>query len=183
MSREYRALHQRILFIGHEVQNDPSKETITYNFSVIGASGSHYQVSLTFPAGTLTCTCSDYVYRRQRCKHIYFLIARVFRHPEWMHLDVLDITQVKSILESLNQYYVHEQEKFESKALQKEEKQKDKPNEEDEDPCLICYEMILEKERTRSCWQCKHAVHAQCFMRWLKHTRRNVCAYCRADWS
>lgn len=70
-ARKQSALRERICFLG-TLDNE--------TYAIQGSTGEKvYHVKV---APNPTCTCPDYTYRRNRCKHIYFMLLRMLRVPD-----------------------------------------------------------------------------------------------------
>ena len=52
----------------------PEYETdLIYTYLVMGSTGNAYKVKIT---NETSCSCPDYIFNRNRCKHIYFILIR-----------------------------------------------------------------------------------------------------------
>jgi predicted nucleic acid-binding Zn finger protein len=82
-ARKRRALEQRILFGGYRA----SDSIVT--FDVLGTTGKCYIVRFSSTNEGWSCTCPDYALRGRghRCKHIYFVLARV------LHVSIVEDAQ------------------------------------------------------------------------------------------
>ena len=74
-----RGLHERIFFL----RASKMRTFQGLKYEVKGTRSTIYYVRVSTEEGA-TCTCRDYEYRRVRCKHIYFILKRIWK------LDDLD---------------------------------------------------------------------------------------------
>lgn len=68
-ARMARGKTQKIYLVNRNVDNENA------TFDVMGTTGNIYSVKLN---GAPTCTCPDFSLRHKRCKHIFFMLGRIF---------------------------------------------------------------------------------------------------------
>lgn len=93
VARKQRALRQRIFFV------DARATDSHMCFEVLGTTDNSYQVKFAADKGAWSCTCPDYAPRGRmprhghRCKHIFFVLARVLH----LAIDEHDTTTLHTI--------------------------------------------------------------------------------------
>ena len=70
--RRERGLTQRLFLISTENQDDK------ISYSILGSTGNVYEIDM-YKNGKTTCTCPDYMTRKNICKHQYFIMDRVLK--------------------------------------------------------------------------------------------------------
>src|SRR4051812_7854048 len=70
--RKSRGVNQN-LYIIEAIATD---DEYSRQFAVMGSTGNVYTVTIK---GSPTCTCPDYILRKRRCKHIFFILIRAMR--------------------------------------------------------------------------------------------------------
>ncbi|KAM0968529.1 hypothetical protein ACFX13_017170 [Malus domestica] len=177
--RILRALHHNLRLLHHRESN----------FSVLGATGNVYTVSLS---ATPSCTCPD---RTTPCKHILFVFLRVLGLPlddACLRRKTLRSCQVSRLLglpmlpESLAAVSLRE--RFHQLFFQ-ESSSTTRPRHdleiEEGRSCPICLEeMAGREERVVACGACRNPIHEECLMKWKRSSGRRSanCVICRARW-
>ena len=177
--RYERARNQRFYLITSDISNNLCK------FNVMGSTGNVYTVLIDSEKDT--CTCPDYLGRKQHCKHIIFVLNMVLSiniedifmrnyNPDSIKTyaenhDIFTQFTSDSLIERFNKINI-------SKSTDSEVKQK--MNQE----CAICFEKINhEKDKIVYCkYVCGNSVHKECFNRWST-IKPNQCVYCRGMWT
>lgn len=188
--RLQRGLTQRILLLGTRDVDPLTCHDREY--TVLGSKGDEYKVTVS---NQLWCTCPDMSYRSKRCKHIFFVMARVLGVTDQATLDKETFSE-----EELLRIYANQPERTLSPRLpgspEKENKEEvvNVTNIDDDDrwvrrrdfvgvDCSICFEPMEKDEGLVWCkTQCGNSVHSICHRRWKKAIKRNECVYCREDW-
>lgn len=107
----------------------------------------------------ITCTCPDNTYKKNICKHIYWLASKHICVPDPQNWDQDDID--KFIL-SYSRYFI-------------------KTRKGRNDQCPICLKNIdYKNEYTFCCTQiCENSIHTICWYRYYLTTYSNKCVICR----
>ena len=181
--RKARGRTQRLYLI----ERMPSKAKYKQSFQVMGSTGNVYMVEIK---ATPSCTCPDYMTRKRRCKHIYFIMLRIMGivkgedkakytrlELETMFASVPQIRQDLCVSNTLKDKYA----KFKTKEG-KEEGEKGVAKRLD-DSCPICLEEFDDTEPVDYCKAtCGKAVHVSCFDLYAKTQARPACVFCRSPW-
>jgi len=198
MSRKYAALQQRMYLLRAEENEIASG----WKFVVEGASGTPYTVC--FGTEGCSCTCPDFTYRHNYCKHILFIIGRVAKDQTRMHtireshnpdsfvFDCDLSNKIRTVLSARGDTAATATttEVQDPHALQVHPKEDhvggDNTKEGPIDECPICYEPIsptgvpdnqpLDRE---SCPTCHKVLHYSCMQRWWKNNKK-TCPMCRS---
>jgi hypothetical protein len=188
--RVTRALQQRLIMLREGINDEHTKG----KYLVQGSTESTYTVSIgRFPK----CTCPDHCYRKNRCKHIYFILLNVLVIPRHVatHTQRFALRDLKAYFEArlrrVNNYVerIDEKEDEEEKVIEldldKIETQygaKRKPITGMD--CPICLESMDEaKENIIYCSKtCGNNMHTTCVERWSRHSGKWSCPLCRSDW-
>lgn len=177
-----RALKQRMYLL--EVFKNNDKD---WSFVVEGFSGNNY--GLIFAEKGMSCGCPDFKQRGRICKHMYFILGRVF-----INKTILNALKMKANVNiyDYSEYFEGQIETFLNKTndttdkikkkikIKDDEKEKEKDNDEDKEPCSICFEEFG-NELVYDCEVCKKQIHKECMDRWLKHNKS--CVLCRSPWN
>lgn len=151
-ARIERALSQRIFLI---------ERVDTHVFAVAGLTN-NYRVTLSAENFRgHCCTCPDYVRRQDMCKHIAFVLFRVFKLNREAFLDNHDVLPDFAV----------EVKPDGPKRLEKEDEE-----------CCICYERFDEttNDTFSHCDTCGHRIHDQCWTVWMQHNPSALCPLCRS---
>jgi hypothetical protein len=147
------------------------------SFRIQGSTGNVYVVSVARRPG---CTCIDHRINGHTCKHILFVMLRVYDIPRTN--DVVWQSQLgREELEGV---------------LGREfgRRPRDRRKVDGGDCCPICYEEMHatghgtdDLVRLKWCGACGNNVHEACFSRWMADCLRRgadpTCVVCRAQWS
>ena len=153
---------QKIYLVNRNVNDQ------TAIFNIMGTTGNIYEVKLS---GSPTCTCPDFSQRHSRCKHIFFMLAKIF--------NVKDPNQKNFTSEEISQYinnYKANIAKFNIKydiiagSIDVGIKGLD-------DDCCICLDTVLNGDKYVYCkTTCGRCIHADCYNMVVKKTLK--CPYC-----
>lgn len=134
-------------------------------FNIMGTTGKIYTVSLT---GLPSCTCPDYTRNHKRCKHILFMLVRIFNcsDPYQILFTPLEI-----------QHYIQQYNSSFTKYLNNEPLCQD-------DTCVICLEPLQNGTSYVFCSRsCRRCLHSTCFQMLTQYTtnyqRQAKCPYCK----
>lgn len=159
-SRYERALKQRLLLVDSNVRNT---STYNVNYGILGSTGKRYNIDV---ANTVRCSCPDFTYRKQICKHIIFLWTKVWKR----HFDGLTYP-IRTTLEERHQYHLVAA--GSDATLHTEQK----PVE--DDCCCICLEDICQDDVLIWCKHCGKNIHTICYNRYVAHSPSTRCPLCR----
>jgi hypothetical protein len=156
-ARLQRALSQRIYLVGSARVDD------ALHFHVMGASNTVYRVHVT--RDSVACTCPDHTQRGAACKHIIFVLVRVYRvSPEvagYCLAAMLERAAHSAPACVTTQWHT--------------------PNYAAEDECPICLEELADAAGVVWCrYGCGKCFHPDCARRW--HAINPTCVLCRAPW-
>lgn len=164
LGRVERAISQKLYLINRNVDSDSA------TFDVMGSRGVSYIVTLD---GNPSCTCPDHTTRGSRCKHILFILIRIF--------DLVDPYQKKFTQKEVKGYikkYIENIKKLNIKydvvkgCVDVGAKYLD-------DNCPICLDPILNGEVYIYCKQsCGRCIHTDCFDMYSKCKKTKKCVYC-----
>lgn len=163
--RMNRGKTQKIYLVNRNVDDQAAK------FNVMGTTGNIYEVKLS---GSPTCTCPDFCQRQNRCKHIFFMLAKIF--------NVNNPHQEKFTKEEILQYITN----YKTNIAKYNIKYDVKANCIDvgvrgtDDDCCICLDGVLNGEPYVYCKEiCGRCVHADCYNMVVKKTSK--CPYCSSQ--
>mgnify|MGYP000990748254 CR=1 FL=1 len=175
--RKNRGIVQKLYLVEIlEASDDLKREYI-----VMGSTGNVYRVEIS---ETPTCTCPDYVQRKCRCKHIYFILLRIMKISKEMEdkqkysndelvtmfQNIPNITNNLIVGENIKKIYI----KKKNPELLKKSK---------DDLCPICIDDLENGEDLDFCkGSCGKYIHVECFSMWCKSRGIKTCVYCRANW-
>lgn len=158
-ARLQRALSQRIYLVG-SARRAGADDTDT--FQVMGASSATYTVSVG--RDWVACTCPDHAHRHAACKHIIFVLVRVYRVSP----------QVAG--------YCVETMLAHAAAVPPAALLRDAPNYAADDECPICLEEFGAAATVEWCRPgCGKCFHADCARKW--RAINPTCVLCRSPWA
>jgi hypothetical protein len=177
--RKARGLHQELYIIEAIANSDE----YTRQFAVMGSTGNVYTVSIK---SSPTCTCPDYILRKNRCKHIFFILIRAMKvtnedKKKYSKDDLKkmfkNIPKIASNLiadEEINELYKSAKTGTTKEDVKVEMKGAD-------DICPICLDDLTNGEIDYCKYSCGKCVHKKCFE---MYARKNtaICVFCRAEW-
>lgn len=187
MSRERinRGLQQRLYLINVKKNCEDD-----WKFDVEGSTGNIYEVRIK---ENITCECIDFHKRNKICKHIYFIIGKVFDKKNWLNTIINDnpdinLFEVYSENNSENNFNNFINDKFYKKKEPEPEPEKNPEKEVNKDYlcdelCGICYDNFTKEDlldKIENCIVCKNYLHKSCLKVWLP--RSSTCPYCRSNW-
>lgn len=153
---------QKIYLVNRNVDDTSAK------FDVMGTTGNIYSVKLS---GSPTCTCPDFSQRKKRCKHIFFMLAKIFAidNPNQLKFTTTEIEgYISKYKENIEKMTV----KYNLKSLCSEITAKNI-----EDNCVICMDAVLNGEQYVYCKKsCGRCIHLDCHRMIIAKTQK--CPYC-----
>ena len=142
--RKYRAMHQNIILLDIHFSE---KE---YHYTVCGTKGKHYTVTIS-DTDYFSCSCPDHTRRKNKCKHIYYILLNIFENPEnlkkFKEIQEMCLSKIKGL----------------------------------DDVCSICLDSIQNGLKYDLCQNCYRCIHRECFSEWRKKCRHNLCIFCKVD--
>jgi HRD ubiquitin ligase complex, ER membrane component len=136
-----------------------------------------YIVCVALIGGVLSCSCPDNEHRKQTCKHLLFVLFRVFGFDssEANKLTLADVLKKAEVREKL---WLERAQKAQAEGKKVEESKVERREFKNED-CPICYEKMESDEGTTWCREsCGNSMHSGCLDEWLQ--RHSTCVLCRA---
>lgn len=137
-------------------------------FNVMGTTGNIYEVKLL---GSPVCTCPDFEKRKQRCKHIFFMLTKIFliKNPYKNTFSQKEIDEyIKSYKDNISKFSIKHDAKVGvdvgAKCI--------------DDDCCICLDPILNGEPYVYCkLTCGRCIHSDCYNMVVKKSSK--CPYCQ----
>lgn len=184
--RKVRGKTQNIFLIETLVDNETrDKER---NFVVMGSTGNIYKVTIkSIPE----CTCPDFKKRREKCKHIYFILIMVMKSTnedqeeynenelKTMFNNIPKITDNLIIDNENKKKYIQLRSELDEKSEKFEDEIKKKDT---DDLCPICLDDLTDGNEIEYCkYSCGKPIHKLCFGMWCKKNTLK-CVFCKADW-
>lgn len=170
-----------------------NEEDYTREYSVMGSTGNVYKVVIE---NEPTCTCPDFRIRRNRCKHIFFILIRVMKVDNETQ-DFYDDEELKEMFSNIprithnliaNKKLRKKYQKIKKGDLSEDEDEDEKedfveqkPIEPDDD-CPICLDKLKNGDVDYCKKSCGRSIHKLCFKMWCKKNQP-ICVFCRAEWS
>jgi hypothetical protein len=181
VARIERALTQRLYILDREIL-PADDDAEAFRFSVLGSTLATYNVQMEHRRGQAlwSCTCPDFATRRERCKHIYLVIARLVNCSTFRLVEAaseqhdLLVAICRSVCtagagSSLPPSKEPSSKKVPPRALDPDES------------CAICFESLTAAEPLNYCSLCcGKSVHALCFRQWTR-CKGATCVHCRAN--
>lgn len=198
MDRAHRAVSQRMYLIG-QMTIDPARPLDRW-YVVQGTTGNAYKVNIS--PTRVKCNCPDGNQWR-RCKHIFFLLIRVFRLPLTQDSIIFKSSFTEAELQAIFQNAVRDPNIEASADAQARYKAAvstsptpplaadaaAKRSKHLDEMCPICYEDMKDSDgpavaaaaALATCDVCSHSVHRLCVQAWWSgnSTQRGHCPTCR----
>lgn len=163
------------------IERKPPTEKYIRIFTVMGSTGNIYDVTIT---QSPTCTCPDYVSRKKRCKHIYFILMRImgvkneddneFTKYKLTRMFSTNTTMDKDAIANVDIQTKYNKIKNNNGSLI-ELKSLD-------DICPICLDNLDNGDQVIYCnHSCGKPIHSDCFAMWTRVKPKN-CLTCNANW-
>jgi hypothetical protein len=147
-SRLSRALREPLILIGSY------RSTRGHRFLVGGSSQTIYDVDISLEH--FKCSCSDYRFRRENCKHIMYVLFKILHMPAESSIDRGAIVEADALALRLIKWDAHPQAN---------------PLEPDTAECPICFDEIGTDVAVR-CTQCQCRLHDDCLQMWKQASQR-----------
>lgn len=178
-TRQERALTDR-LFLVDTREGESEYKMI---FDVMGSTGNLYTVAFSSKP---TCTCPDFVRRKSKCKHIYFIHLKALKgthgKKRFSNKELKDLfsnipSKTSQLLVSENLREAYQKLQNENQSTSEEIRREISP----EDICPVCLEDLNEGESDFCRYGCGKSIHRVCYEMWTMKNQA-TCVYCRADW-
>ena len=156
------------------IESLPSEDEYERRYLIMGNSGNTYKVTI---AKKPNCTCPDYRTRRNRCKHIFFVLIRImninnFTDRQFSEEELVDMF---SNIPDIPQNLIYQGERPEEPKAVNQKFDKG-------DVCPICLDPLENGKDLDYCrFSCGKTIHSKCFSMW-ERTKGSICVFCRADW-
>ena len=170
------------------------------SFTVAGSTGNIYTVTLD---NVPTCTCPDFLRKRDLCKHIFFVLLKcigVESTSPLLHQRAFLSTEIRQLLVHLEERRtggaVVQASEAVRAAYQKRLKGGEDATKDDNDgtesvprktleadaDCPICFDSLQDGETVYCRRTCGTNFHADCIRRWMIQSSHRNCPNCRQAW-
>lgn len=165
-----------------------------WKFRVQGIRGTTYNLSFDHGDRGIWCSCPDFTFRGNACKHMFFICGQVAKHGSGLScmqtngsLNETTFNELDACLEMVLASRMGRKKGTDtasSSSANLETHTPTKPPYDPEDVCSICYEGLGTAEAMVSCVsQCHNYFHSSCMERWLSHSfSSKKCPMCRVSW-
>lgn len=160
--RIHRAKTQKIYLINRYVTDKLA------TFEIMGTTGNVYNVTLS---GNPICTCPDHQQRKNRCKHILFMLVKIF-DVEDPYQEEFSTKEIKKYIKEYNTNITRFTVKYDivNGCIDVGEKC-------EEDDCVICLDSLQNGEEYVHCKKfCGRCIHKDCYNMVISSNKR--CPYC-----
>ena len=166
-------------------------------FDISGSTGSSYHVKIDKSDGRVSCSCPDTYMNCRRlnchCKHVCFLVYRVFRITDLTFLNTLKLRQADTdtiitrlITDDFDRMQIRHDHSSGNSSIDFYEIKREPALDDD---CPVCYCALVtttastttSATRLMGCPDCGNAVHEGCARRWIAHAKKPTCVYCRSE--
>jgi len=186
LQSKQKALTERLFLVDIK---ENSKIELEREFHVMGSTGNVYTVIIK---NNSKCGCPDFVFRKNICKHLYFVYLKVLKSKgdfpknlnnqqlEKLFYNLENITNNLYAIEEFRQAYIN---KIKNEAKSDNNNNLGFKEQRIDESCPICMEDFeTEGEDLDYCkYGCGKSVHYNCFIIWKKKNIGN-CVFCRTDW-
>lgn len=173
-SRYNRAFTHRLFLISTNLYDS------NITFDVMGTTGNIYKIKII--KKNVTCNCPDFMHNKNTCKHIYYILCKVFKKS---YKDVIEKKYSKNNLENILETLSIGKNYANIKLLEKYSKlknikKKEIIQKEITDNCPICFDKLDNIFEITYCkYGCGNNFHIECINKWL--LKNNNCVYCREE--
>jgi hypothetical protein len=152
--RKYKGLHEKIMLL----KVNRTEDIIT--FDIFSQTNKVYNITFSKNPFTINCSCMDFVYRKNVCKHIFWLGCKKIGNVEPSSLTY-------HIIDNFSKSYSGNNNLDNSRK---------------NDTCGICLDNIVyNSEHTLCCSTCKYSIHLICWNSYVKVSRNTNCIMCRSN--
>ena len=151
-------------------EDDPERK-----YKIMGHSGNVYTVTISKHP---KCTCPDFFLRRNRCKHIFFVLMRIMNIDNYTDSSYTN----DELIEMFNNIPpIAQNLMYKGSAIPNEGKEVEQKFEKG-DICPICLDPLENGKDLDFCrYSCGKTIHSKCFSMW-ERTKGSICVFCRANW-
>lgn len=168
--RAHRAKTQKIFLANRNVEDNSA------TFQVLGSTGNIYNVGLN---GAPVCSCPDHSTRGSRCKHILFMLIKIF-NVENPYKETFMQEEIQKYIDSYKANISRFNVQIDPNTIALNTKNicYDVGEKFLEDDCCVCLDPIDNGEERVHCKKvCGRCIHANCYLM-IKKVSKN-CPYCR----
>lgn len=166
-ARAYRAKTQKIYLANRQVDDNSAI------FQVLGSSGKIYNVSLE---GTPKCSCPDHTIRESRCKHILFMLLKIFNVQD-PYQEEFAPEEIQTYIDNYKLNITRFNVTVDPNRLYIDDVEYDVGEKCTDDDCVICLDPILNGENYVHCKKsCGRCLHDECYKMIYKINKK--CPYC-----
>ena len=150
-----RALVQKLYFIEEIIVDDTTR-----NYLIMGSTGNVYTVTISKSS---KCTCPDYIKRKAKCKHIFFVLMKVLKvNPTLKKENLVNAFKKDLVIDNKIILPKDKKDKYESIINSTAPNECDRKL--DNDICPICLDDIIDLKLAYYCKKsCGKNVHIECF--------------------
>lgn len=170
--RKLRGLNQR-LYLVESIDRTTNMEK---EYVIMGSTGNVYNVVIK---NEPICTCPDYKQRKNRCKHIYFVLIKIMNVKE-PDMELYDNDELKKMFKRIPQITNFLKVSDDIKKSYDKLKNKKITQKDLNDSCPICLDDLSNGEKLITCrYSCGRHVHELCFQMYNKNKENKECLYCK----
>jgi len=163
--RVHRAKTQKIYLVNRDVSDESA------TFTIMGTTGNIYEVELT---GFPSCSCPDYQQQKNRCKHILFMLVKIFNADD-PYQEKFTSKEIKNFIRE----YKKNIEKF-NVSYNTQDGCVDVGAKCINDNCVVCLDSLENGESYIYCKSsCGRCIHNDCYNMVVKKSRK--CPYCNMN--
>lgn len=153
--RRFKASTEKIKFASIQTEN-----INTFVIHIVGHSKEEYKIVILhfLSYASVECSCPDFVYARNVCKHIYWLGNKLCLPYHPLHWNPVVIE--KQVYRTLQPSQCH-------------------PKGRNKDCCVCMEEIDYVHQHTTFCHVCKNSVHTECWTEFWRTNWNPICVICR----
>jgi hypothetical protein len=160
--RVHRAKTQKIYLVNRDVSDESA------TFTIMGTTENIYEVELI---GSPVCSCPDHQQRKNRCKHILFMLIKIFNVDE-PYQEEFTLKEIKKFIKEYKINIAKFNVKYDIKGGCVDVGAKCI-----EDDCVVCLDSLQNGESYIYCkTSCGRCIHNDCYNMVVKSSKR--CPYC-----
>jgi hypothetical protein len=165
-----RAKTQRIYLINRDINDDFAM------FEVMGTTGNIYFVELD---GNPTCTCPDFTQRSNRCKHILFMLVKLFNVPN-PYQNKFTVKEIKKYIKKYKEILMQFTVDYDYDDISKLDP--DIGPKCVDDNCVVCMDPLSNGEKYIYCKKfCGRCLHVDCYTHLIMKNPALKCPYCMQE--
>lgn len=165
--RAHRAKTQKIFLANRNIEDNSA------TFQVLGSTGNIYNVTLN---GTPICSCLDHITRGSRCKHILFMLIKIF-NVENPYKTTFTQNEIEAYINSYKINISKFNVQIDPNIISKTNISYDVGEKFLDDDCCVCLDPLNNGEERVHCKKiCGRCVHLECYNMIKKVSKK--CPYC-----